>query len=174
MFLFTLFVWIIFNGRLTVEIMVFGLIISAVMYWFICKFLDYSWKIDLFAIFNIGLFVKYFGVLIAEIVKANFSVVGMVMSSRYDIEPVIVSFTTDFKTESAMIMLANSITLTPGTITVSAENNRFTVHCLDKSLAVGLNDSVFVDMLHRFEDKWEARYGGFEGIRLADKQITKN
>lgn len=36
--------WIIFNGRITTEIVIFGLVIAAVMYAFICKFMDYSLK----------------------------------------------------------------------------------------------------------------------------------
>jgi len=162
MFAFVFFVWVIFNGRLTVEIALFGLVISAVMYLFICKFLDYSWKIDMFALRNAGLFVRYFATLIAEIVKANFSVIGMIMSSRYDIEPAIVSFEMNFKTDSARVMFANSITLTPGTITIAAEGNRYTVHCLDKSLAEGITDSAFARMLYDFEARWEKMYGGIE------------
>ncbi len=164
MFLFLFFVWVIFNGRLTIEIALFGLIICGCVYWFICHFLDYSPRIDLFAARNAGLFVRYFAVLIAEIVKANFSVIRMIMSSRYVVEPAVVSFVTDLKTESARTMLANSITLTPGTITVSVEGNRFKVHCLDKSLALGINDSVFTKMLHEFEDRWQKQYGGFDMI----------
>lgn len=163
MFAFIFLVWVIFNGRLTVEIACFGIVIAACIYWFICHFLDYSPKIDRFALRHAGLLIRYFAVLIAEIVKANFAVIRMIMSSRYDVEPAIVRFDTDFKTDSARVMLANSITLTPGTITVSVEGDRFTVHCLDKSLAVGITDSVFVHMLHEFEDKWEKMYGDFAG-----------
>ena len=50
-------------------------------------------------------------------------------------------------------MLANSITLTPGTITVSVEGDKFLVHCLDKELAAGLEDSVFVELLEEMEAK---------------------
>ncbi len=153
MFLFFFLAWIIFNGRLTVEIAVFGLIISAAMYVFACRFLGYSSKIDRYSIRNTGLFVKYFFVLIAEIVKANFTATRLIASSRDEVEPVIVTFETDLKTRSARVLLANSITLTPGTITVSVEENRFTVHCLDKSLAAGLSDSVFVNLLHEFESR---------------------
>jgi multicomponent Na+:H+ antiporter subunit E len=48
-------------------------------------------------------------------------------------------------------MLADSITLTPGTITVSLEGNEYVVHCLDKELAEGINTSVFVTLLKRLE-----------------------
>ncbi|MCR5398440.1 MAG: Na+/H+ antiporter subunit E [Lachnospiraceae bacterium] len=153
MIIFFFLVWVIFNGRLTVEIAVFGLVISSAIYMFVCKFLGYSPKIDRYAIRNTGLFVKYFCILMAEIIKANFTATRFIGSSRYEVEPVIVSFETDLKTRSARVLLANSITLTPGTITVSMDGNRFTVHCLDKSLAVGLADSVFVKMLHELESR---------------------
>ncbi len=75
----------------------------------------------------------------------------MIMSSRYELEPVVVRFRTDLKTAPARILLANSITLTPGTITVSLEENEYVVHCLDKELAKGINNSLFVTLLKRLE-----------------------
>ena len=62
-----------------------------------------------------------------------------------------VRFKTDLKTTPARIMLANCITLTPGTITVSLEENEYVVHCLDKSLAEGINSSIFVTLLKELE-----------------------
>ncbi len=153
MFLFFFLAWVVFNGRLTLEIAIFGLVISALLYAFICRFMGYSTAIDRFAIRNTGLFIKYFILLIKEIFKANFTASKMVISSRYDVEPALVSFETDLKTDSARVLLANSITLTPGTITVALEGNRLTVHCLDKSLAEGLSDSEFVHILHEMEDR---------------------
>ena len=68
-------------------------------------------------------------------------------------EPVIVRFRVDLETELARVILANSITLTPGTITVLLEGNEYTVHCLDKCLAEGMEDSSFVKMLQKIERK---------------------
>ena len=93
----------------------------------------------------------YVFVLIKEIIKANFAVIKMITSSRYEIEPAVVRFKTDLKTTPARILLANSITLTPGTITVMLENDEYEVHCLDKSLAEGMNSSVFVKLLEEME-----------------------
>ena len=90
-------------------------------------------------------------VLVREIVKANYAVMKLILSSRYEIEPVIVKFKTDLKTTPARILLANSITLTPGTITVSLEGDEYVVHCLDKELAKGINSSIFVTLLSRLE-----------------------
>jgi multicomponent Na+:H+ antiporter subunit E len=89
---------------------------------------------------------------LAEIVKANFATLKLVCSSNVVNDPVLVTFDMDFKSETSKFMLANAITLTPGTITVSVEGNRFTVHCLDKSFAEGINTSVFVDILHKIEE----------------------
>ena len=58
---------------------------------------------------------------------------------------------TDLKSETAKVMLANSITLTPGTITVSLEDDTLLVHCLDKTLSEGMEDSEFVKMLEKLE-----------------------
>ena len=57
----------------------------------------------------------------------------------------------NLKTEMARVMLANSITLTPGTITVSLTDQELLVHCLDKSLAEGMEDSEFVKLLEKLE-----------------------
>ena len=71
-------------------------------------------------------------------------------------EPVLVSFSSDMKTDLGKAFLANAITLTPGTITVMLENSEFVVHCLDKSLAAGMDSSVFVQLLKKLEtDKEE-------------------
>ncbi|MBQ7562731.1 MAG: Na+/H+ antiporter subunit E [Lachnospiraceae bacterium] len=152
MYLVLVVLWIIFNGQFTVEILIFGLGISAVVYWFMCKFLDFSVAKDLLMLRELILFVWYAENLLVEILKANAQTFRILMSNRYEPEPVIVRFKTDLETRSARILLANSITLTPGTITVSLEDNEYLVHCLDKELAEGIEDSSFVKILRRMEE----------------------
>lgn len=144
-------IWVILNGRITLEIVLFGLAIATLMFVFICKFMDYSIKKEIWLFKNFFLLLWYVIVLIAEILKANFAVVKMIYSVKYQVEPALVSFKSPLKTGFANFLLANSITLTPGTITVSMENGDFVVHCLDKELAVGMDDSVFVHLLKKLE-----------------------
>lgn len=151
MYLLFFLIWIIFNGQLTWEIAAFGAAIAGLMYWFICKFLDYNPRTDLMIFRKFFQILHYVFILIKEIIKANFAVIKMIMSSRYEIEPAVVRFKTDLKTPQARILLANSITLTPGTITVSLEEDEYVVHCLDKSLAEGINSSIFVTLLRKIE-----------------------
>lgn len=152
MFLLFFIIWVAFNGRLTAEIAVFGIVIAAVMYLFICKFMNYSFRKDIWFFRNIVYILEYLIVLILEILKANLSVISLVISSKYEPEPEIVTFTTDLKHDLLKVVLANTITLTPGTITASLEGNTYTVHCLDKEFAKGIEDSVFVKLLRNMEE----------------------
>ncbi|MGN0411674.1 MAG: Na+/H+ antiporter subunit E [Lachnospiraceae bacterium] len=144
--------WLVFNGRFTVEIAVFGLVLSAAILWFMCKFMDYSLEKDFRIVKKSLWMIKYVLILITEIAKANVGVLKILLSVRYEKEPVLVSFHTDLKSRVARVILANSITLTPGTITVNLIDDYYEVHCLDKSLAAGLDSSIFVKQLKKFEE----------------------
>ena len=128
------------------------------MFGFVCKFMDYSWRKEKLLIQRSGYFLLYLGNLLIEIVRANVSVCHFVLSDRDEIHPVMVSFHTTLKSSLARVILTNSITLTPGTITVSLQGDEVIVHCLDRSLAEGMEDSSFVKMLEHME-----RIGGTNG-----------
>jgi multicomponent Na+:H+ antiporter subunit E len=82
----------------------------------------------------------------------------MILTRKEIMEPVLVHIHTDLKQESSKVMLANSITLTPGTITVSMTGSDLLVHCLDETLATGMEDSRLVSLLKKIEkleeNKW--------------------
>ena len=143
--------WIIFNGNLTLEIALFGVVIAMGMFAFICKFMDYSIHKELRFYKLVPVFLQYIFLLVKEIVQANLTVCRMILSRKEIMEPVIVHVHTNLKTETARVILANSITLTPGTITVSLTDDDLLVHCLDKSLAEGMEDSSFVKLLEKME-----------------------
>lgn len=143
--------WIIFNGNFTLEIVLFGVVIALGMFAFICKFMDYSIQKELRFYKLVPVFIQYVFLLVKEIVQANLSVFRMILSRREIVEPVIVRVHTNLKSETTRVILANSITLTPGTITVSMTDDDLLVHCLDKSLAEGMEDSAFVKLLEKME-----------------------
>ncbi len=144
-------VWIIFNGAITAEIVIFGAVIALFVFAFICKFMDYSIHKEIILYKKSGYFLRYVFTLIVEIVRANIAVIHLILSQREIVEPVMITFQTTLKSRISRVILANSITLTPGTITVSLQGDRLVVHCLDKSLAEGMEDSVFVKMLEKLE-----------------------
>ena len=152
MFVIFFLIWAIFNGQFTWEIAAFGLVISGAMYWFLCRFMDYKPRYDLVFCKRFLLLIQYLFVLLKEIIKANIAVFKLVYSSRYRVEPAVVHFTAPLRSTFARVLLANSITLTPGTITVSLKDNEYTVHCLDREMALGIDSSVFVKLLERIEN----------------------
>lgn len=152
MYLLYFFLWIILNGNITLEICLFGLVIAAAIFAFTCKFMDYSIEKEKHNLKKVFLFFRYVGVLVMEIVKANFAVIHMILSEEEETEPALVSFTSDMKTPTGKALLANAITLTPGTITVALENSEYVVHCLDKELAAGMDNSVFVKLIEQLEE----------------------
>jgi multicomponent Na+:H+ antiporter subunit E len=146
-------VWVLFNGRFTLEIALFGIAVSAAMFWFVCRFMDYSLAKERLLYKKFPLFCRYVLLLLREIIKANMAVCHLILTRREVVEPVIVKIHTDLKTEVARVILANSITLTPGTITVSLSGQELLVHCLDKSLSQGMEDSEFVRLLQQLEEE---------------------
>lgn len=151
MFILFFLIWVIFNGQFTAEIAVFGVVIAGAMYWFLCKFFNYSPRYDLFLCKKAPLLIQYMLTLVWEILKANLSVFRLIYTAEYELEPAVVHFKTDLQTTFARVLLANSITLTPGTITVALTDNEYTVHCLDKELAEGISSSIFVKLLSKIE-----------------------
>ncbi len=79
------------------------------------------------------LFLKFIPILIWECIKANFDVAYRVIHLRMPINPGIVKIKTQLKSELALTFLANSITLTPGTLTVDVdkENGLLYIHWID-------------------------------------------
>lgn len=151
MYILFLLLWIVFNGKVTTEIVLFGLVIAGVVYAFCCKFMGYSPKRDWLILKKSGYILIYLGVLFREVVKANAATLQLILSPHVKVEPVIVRFRTDLRSRGARVLLANSITLTPGTITVSLKEDEYTVHCLDRRFSEGLSDGVFVKYLKKIE-----------------------
>lgn len=147
--------WIILNGQLTAEIALIGLPVSALVYVFICKFMGYRASSDLFLARECLKLLRYLLVLIWEILKANVLAIGKVLRFGKEASPAIVTFDVELKTELGRALLANSITLTPGTITVSLSDNHYVVHCLDKKFGEGLDSSVFVRLIADMERDYE-------------------
>lgn len=151
MYVALLLLWIIFNGRLTLEVFLTGLVLCTLLFAFCCRFMGYSVKRDIRLLKRLPLAFQYAVILIIEILKANRQVLYFITTPRYQVEPQIVHFTSNLKTRMGRVLLANSITLTPGTITVGLEGNEFYVHCLDKEFAEGMESSIFVELLEKME-----------------------
>ncbi len=74
---------------------------------------------------------RYFAWLLVEIAKANWAVTKIIASPSMPMRQHLFCVPYSQRTDLAQVMFANSITLTPGTITVEIEDDEFYVHALD-------------------------------------------
>ena len=146
--------WIVFNGRFTWEIAAFGVVISAVIYAFSVKFLGYDPKKELKAVRMLPRIFRYLWLVVKEIAKSNAALIRTVYGRADEIKPQLVTFKTPLKGAYKAI-LADCITVTPGTISVECGDDKLTVHALDKSFADGIEDSEFQKQLLEMQKEGE-------------------
>ncbi len=95
--------------------------------------------------------IVYGGVLFYEVVKANIQVAMITLSRHMNIEPMVVTYKSQLSDEGLLTILANSITLTPGTMTVDIEGNQLLIHCLNQSYSEGLSEMLLEKKLCEIE-----------------------
>jgi multicomponent Na+:H+ antiporter subunit E len=82
--------------------------------------------------------VKFYWVLLVEILKANIDVAKIVLSKEMSIQPHYLNYQPHLKSAYASVLLANAITLTPGTLSVHLDEEGYVIHALTNSAAEGL------------------------------------
>jgi multicomponent Na+:H+ antiporter subunit E len=78
--------------------------------------------------------------LLGEIVRSSVEVARVVLSPSLPISPTVVELTTTEATDVGKVILGNSITLSPGTVTIDVYQDRLLVHCLTQRSASQLQD----------------------------------
>jgi multicomponent Na+:H+ antiporter subunit E len=79
--------------------------------------------------------------LFKEIIKSAWNVSKIILHPKLPISPTLVRFKPSQKTDIGLVLHANSITLTPATITIEANAQEFLVHGLTRDSAHGAVDS---------------------------------
>lgn len=102
-------------------------------------------------------FLVYLLIFIWECIKANFDVAYRVISPSMPIKPGIVKVKTSLKSEFAKTLLANSITMTPGTITVDIIDDELYIHWIyirseDPAVYTGIITGVFEKYIKKFAE----------------------
>ena len=102
-------------------------------------------------------FLIYLAVFIVECIKANFDVAYRVLHPAMPIKPGIVKIRTTLRSDFARTILANSITMTPGTITVDLIGDEFYIHWIivrseDPEIYTGMITGLFEKYIKRFAE----------------------
>jgi len=114
--------------------------------------MDYNVKNDYKLIRKGFLALGYVFIVIWETTKAVFGVMRIVFRRKIDVDSRIMYFRTDLKTNQALVVLANSVTLMPGSVVITLENGLFCIHCLDTSLVADIEKSAPVRHLIKCEE----------------------
>ena len=151
MFFIVFFIWLSLAARLNVEILAAGILVSAIVYRFVRTHMDYDPGTDYKVFCNLLLCIRYGLTVVLEMTRASVTVLRIVFSRSAKVEPNLVYFRTALKSDLSMVVLANSYTLAPGTVTVSLRDGVFCLHTLDTQFAGGLEESHLVQQLLKIE-----------------------
>jgi len=89
--------------------------------------------------------------LLWEIFKANLSVAWRILHPGLPIEPTVIRIKPSQRTELGQVIYGNSITLTPGTVTIDVEGGELIVHALTREAAEGLRSGAMDRRVSRLE-----------------------
>ena len=148
-----LLVWVFLSGHFSLLLLGLGLF-SAVLVTIISHKMD---MIDhetphtyhLYA----GRMVLYWFWLSWEIIKANIIVVKILIDPKLPISPTVVRIKASQRTDLGLAIHANSITMTPGTISIDLTEDEITVHCLTRTLANDLERGAINSQVQRLETR---------------------
>ncbi|RAP33017.1 cation transporter [Candidatus Marinamargulisbacteria bacterium SCGC AG-410-N11] len=133
--------WIIWSGKFYPFYLLIGAVcVLMIIFWFGDLIVVKSKRSLQRRIYSFFRFELYSVWLLWEIVKANIHVVKVSFSRdvRASLEPRMLEFKTTLKTDMQKFLLAQSITLTPGTVSVRINNDVFLVHAITEDTANGV------------------------------------
>ena len=122
--------WLLMSGLYKTLILSFG-VISIILVMFFTQRMAEKDGYELKSELNAFKTVKYFGWLFIEVVKSNLEVSKILLSQTIEINQKFINTPVSQKSDLAKVLFANSITLTPGTVTVETEDKNFVVHALN-------------------------------------------
>lgn len=149
MFVILLAVWFILNGNFTPKTIVFGVIASLIVTVFCRFFLGYRTPGPV-TLRKLPRYVLYVGYVVGQIFVSCFAVFRLIYSGK-EPRPVLIKFDPGLRKDVSRVLLANSITLTPGTITANVKDGVFHVHALDRPFGAGIERCGFVQRLKKLE-----------------------
>ncbi len=149
LFIILFLLWLLSSGHYTTLIISFGVFSCALVVFL-------SWKMEIIdsegvPIHLIGGAIRYVPWLIWQIILANIDVTKRVLQPKMDITPQLIEVETSQKTDLGRVIYANSITLTPGTVSIQVHEDRILVHAIAKEVAEELQKGEMDRRVTRME-----------------------
>ena len=122
--------WLILVNTLNWQEVLTGVVLAALVAFFGHTYFTKQ-GLRHFSLKKLLYFIIYIPIFFWEVVKANLDVAYRVLHPKMPIKPGIVLIKTGLKSDTAKLTLANSITLTPGTLTMDVEGDNLLIHWIN-------------------------------------------
>ena len=142
--------WLLFTASFATEKVINGVVISLVVSWISAPRMMILHGLNIHPGMFWALF-KYLVYFFKALIKANFDLARRVLSRDIDIHPDFVEIETTMQSDLGKLFLANSITLTPGTLSVDLINDKIIVHWIDCPEDQDMQSSTAA-IVDKFED----------------------
>ncbi|MDM8558558.1 Na+/H+ antiporter subunit E [Candidatus Parabeggiatoa sp. HSG14] len=129
--------WLMLVGTLSFSEIFVGLMVALFTTWLSYDRLAFLESIKLNRTTPLHI-LRYLQVFVVALLRANIDMARRVLSPRLPINPALVEVQTQLKSPLGKLILANSITLTPGTLTVDVVGDRLQVHWVDSTSGMDL------------------------------------
>ena len=143
--------WITVSSSFDLPQLAVGLAASAFVVYFNRNLLITAQDRPPVNLINIFWLFGYFFKLLRDIMIANFQVAYLVLHPKMPIVPNLVPLRVEIESVASRVLLGNSITLTPGTLTVLADEKDYLVHALTVSNGEALKDWPLTKRLQQME-----------------------
>ncbi len=151
-------VWCFVHGTISINNFIVGLILAPFVIRPFRELYNFDENISYRNVAgHIPALIRYFIVLAIEIMKANIMVAKIVLQPKIDIRPGIIAVPVRTKTDVGITAIANTITLTPGTLTIDVSDDKkvLYVHSIDatdpEDISGSIRDGLEKYVLEAFE-----------------------
>ena len=156
MFLTLIVFWLLLNNSLSLEIVAVGVVVSLLISLIFCSKCDIFNEIS-FTPKALYATIMFIFVFLGALIKANLSITKRVLSPSLPINPGIVQVKTKLKSKVGRMVLANAITLTPGTFTLELNGEDLFIHWVN--VKSGETEESTKEIVSSFEKYLEVMYG---------------
>lgn len=120
-------IWLVISGKYNPFHMSLGFMASLGVAW-----LNSGYVRDSFQPVPWLRIMRYFPWLFIRIVQSSLHLAKLILHPALPIDPGLIRYHTKLQGEAAIVLLGNSITLTPGTITAEVKGQELVVHTMDE------------------------------------------
>ncbi len=143
--------WLILSPSVSLQSVIIGIIVSILVVLYSQDVVFSEEEVTIYAISKLRIFIRYLFTLLWEIVKANIDVAKVVLSPKMPISPSFIKVHAVFKNDVNKVIYANSVTLTPGTLTVDVRGDEYIIHALTDAAAEGMDNSILEQYVRKLE-----------------------